>query len=185
MEAKGLIMRTSSDSAGLLVYRRCGAGPEFLLVHPGGPFWRGRDEDAWSFPKGRIEAGEAPLAAAKREFHEETGLTVAGDLVPLPPLVRRGRGRVFCWLVEADLDLGAARSNTFELKGHWGSKAPFPEIDAFAYCVPALALRRIHESLRPIIEMALTRLGQIECVETVNHRAIEDAPPRGGGSAGG
>ena len=149
-------MSASSDSAGLLVFRRGADGPEFLLVHPGGPFWRGKEAQAWSFPKGRIEAGEAPLSAARREFQEETGLSVEGDLMELTPLKRPGRGHVFCWLIEADLDLSSARSNTFDLRS-----TAFPEVDAFAYCVSALALQRIHKSLRPVIEEALHRLGWV------------------------
>ena len=152
-------MTASSDSAGLLVFRRRGAGLELLLVHPGGPFWRGKDEQAWSFPKGRIEAGEAPLAAARREFQEETGLSVKGDLIELTPVKRPGRGHVFCWLVEADLDLGAAHSNSFELKGRSNKSRAFPEIYTFAYSAPALALKRIHASLRPVLGEALHRLG--------------------------
>ena len=151
-------MSASSDSAGLLVFRRAAGGPEFLLVHPGGPFWRGKEEHAWSFPKGRIEAGEAPLAAAKREFQEETGLVVEGDMMELTPLKRQGRGYVFCWLVEANLDLSSARSNNFNLKSSGRDSAVFPEIDAFAYCPAPLALQRIHESLRPIVDEALHRL---------------------------
>lgn len=154
-------MTASYDSAGFLVFRRSAAGPEFLLVHPGGPFWRSKDEHAWSFPKGRIETGEALLAAARREFQEETGLMVEGELMELTPLKRPGRGHVFCWLVEADLDLSSARSNTFELKRRSNESTTFPEIDAFEYCAPALALQRIHESLRPVIEEALHRLSWV------------------------
>ena len=152
-------MSASSDSAGLLVFRRGAAGPEFLLVHPSGPYWRGKDEHAWSFPKGRIEIGEAPLTAARREFQEETGLVVDGDLMELTPLRRQGRGHVFCWLIEADLDLSSARSNTFDLKNSERDRTVFPEVDAFAYFASPLALRRIHKSLRPVLEEALHRLG--------------------------
>ncbi len=163
-------MNASSDSAGLLAFRRRDSGPEFLLVHPGGPFWRGKEEHAWSFPKGRIEAGETPLAAARREFREETGLLVDGDLIELVPARRPGRGHVYCWLVEADLDLSSARSNSFEIKGHSAKSVAFAEIDAFAYCAPELALRRIHLSLRPILEDALRRLGPANPGESLHRR---------------
>ena len=74
---------TRSPSSGLLLYRRDAGGPSVLLVHPGGPFWRSRDAVAWQIPKGRIEDGEDPAAAAAREFREETGIPVGGVLVPL------------------------------------------------------------------------------------------------------
>jgi len=73
-------------SAGLLLYRHRGSTLEVFLVHPGGPFWAKKDDGAWSIPKGEFEPGEDPLAAAKREFTEETGFTVAGDFIALPPL---------------------------------------------------------------------------------------------------
>src|SRR5262245_53699224 len=70
-------------SAGLLMYRGTGAETEVFLVHPGGPFWAKKDEGAWSIPKGIAEKGEDLLAAAQREFEEETGFTAHGDFAPL------------------------------------------------------------------------------------------------------
>src|SRR5437867_277319 len=83
--------------------RRTGASVEFLLAHPGGPFWRRRDEGAWSIPKGLVGEGEAPLAAAVREFEEEVGLSVAGDFIALTPRRQNPGKLVHCWMVEADL----------------------------------------------------------------------------------
>jgi predicted NUDIX family NTP pyrophosphohydrolase len=148
-------------SAGLLVFRRRQGRPEFLLVHPGGPFWRGKDVRGWSFPKGRVRLGEQPLAAAKREFREETGFEIDAPASALTPVKRPGRGWAFCWLVEADLDLEGAQSNTFDLQDKGGTSASFPEIDAYAYCPPTVALRRIHKSLLPILEEALRRPGVV------------------------
>lgn len=139
------------DSAGILAFRRVPGGPQVLLARAGGPFWRGKDLRAWTFPKGRIEAGESPLAAANREFREETGLAPPKTTTALTPLRRRGRGRVYCWLAEADLDLTAAHSNPLELGGR--------EVEAYAYCDRPTALRRIHESLQPILIEAFDRLG--------------------------
>ena len=75
---------TKNQSAGLLLYRKSGNNLEVFLVHPGGPFWKNKDDGAWSIPKGEYEEGEDPLAAAKREFREELGIEVpAGEYVPL------------------------------------------------------------------------------------------------------
>ena len=141
-------------SAGLLVFRRMRATAEFLLAHPGGPFWRRRDAGAWSVPKGLVEAGEEPLAAALREFGEETGLSL-GDtpLRPLSPVRQKGGKLVLCWAVEADLALADFRSNEFEME--WpprsGRTARFPEIDTLRYFPTEEALTRILPAQAPLI----------------------------------
>lgn len=147
-------------SAGLLVWRGGPAGPEFLLVHPGGPFWRSKDAGAWSVPKGLIDADEDPLAAARREFEEETGLTVDGDFAPLTPIRQKGGKHVESWLAEADLDLSDLRSNMVEMEWPRGSGRTirFPEVDRAAYFPPPEALNRILASQRPILVEALKRL---------------------------
>ncbi len=148
-------------SAGLLVHRRGAAGPEVLLVHPGGPFWRGRDTAAWSIPKGLAAPGEAPLAAALREFGEETGLEPPAPGPPLPP-TRAGGKLIHCWMAEADLDLTAFRSETFDLE--WpprsGRRIACPEVDAIGYFGKPEAMQRIHAGQRPILEAAFARLGR-------------------------
>jgi len=109
-------------SAGLLAWRRTTDGPEFLLVHPGGPFWRGRDQGAWSVPKGLIDPGEDPLAGALREFREELGLEPPpGPYVRLTDLRQKGGKTVLCWLAEGDIELSGFRSNTFGLEWPRGS----------------------------------------------------------------
>ena len=121
----------AKTSAGLLLYRRRGGDLQVFLVHPGGPFWTKKDAGAWSIPKGEATAEESLLAAAQREFQEETGLSVSGDFRALTP-VRQPSGKVVhAWAVEADCDAGAVRSNSFEME--WpprsGRKQAFPEID--------------------------------------------------------
>jgi predicted NUDIX family NTP pyrophosphohydrolase len=147
-------------SAGLLVWRGARDGPEFLLVHPGGPFWRAKDLGAWSIPKGLIDPDEDPLAAARREFEEETGIPIGGDFTALPPIRQKGGKQVESWLVEADLDLSELRSNMVELE--WprgaGRVIRFPEVDRAAYFPPAEALNKILVSQRPILFEALARL---------------------------
>lgn len=147
-------------TAGLLVFRRRPAGPEVLLVHPGGPWWRGRDIAAWSVPKGLPNAGETLETAAVREFQEETGLEAPFPLIGLRP-VRTSSGKVIhCWLGEADLDLTAFQSAPFELE--WpprsGRRILTPEVDAAGYFGKAEALMRIHVGQRPVLQEAFIRL---------------------------
>jgi predicted NUDIX family NTP pyrophosphohydrolase len=124
-----------STSAGLLLYRGAGERLEVLLVHPGGPFWQRKDAGAWSIPKGLVDPGEDPLAAARREFAEETGATADGPATPLGVVTQKGGKVVHAWGVLGDLDPGAIASNTFEME--WpprsGKRATFPEIDRAAW----------------------------------------------------
>jgi predicted NUDIX family NTP pyrophosphohydrolase len=125
------------QSAGLLMYRRRGGGLQVLLVHPGGPFWARRDDGAWTIPKGEIDraSGEAPLATARREFHEETGLTPDGPFVALTPVQQKGGKVVHAWAFAGDCDPAALTSNTFTME--WpprsGVFASFPEVDRAAF----------------------------------------------------
>jgi predicted NUDIX family NTP pyrophosphohydrolase len=99
-----------------------------FLVHPGGPFWKKKDDGAWSIPKGEFIEGEDPLEAAQREFTEETGFTAPGDVVPLKPLKQPGGKIVHAWAVPGDADPALVRSNTFAFKGR-----EYPEVDRAAW----------------------------------------------------
>jgi predicted NUDIX family NTP pyrophosphohydrolase len=118
-------------SAGVLLYKREGGTLKVLLVHPGGPFWAKKDAGAWSIPKGEYAEGEDPEAAARREFEEELGIALTGNLEPLGEAVQPSRKRVVAYAAEGDLDVAAIRSNTFEIE--WpprsGRKQSFPEVD--------------------------------------------------------
>jgi predicted NUDIX family NTP pyrophosphohydrolase len=147
-------------SAGILVYRRRGVRVEFLLGHPGGPLWARKDLGAWMIPKGLIEAGEEPLAAALREFEEETGLKPPPISHSLTPLRQNGGKTVLCWAAEGDLDLAALRPGTFEME--WpprsGKRAAFPEVDRLAYFNDSEALTRVLPSQAPLIRELLQTL---------------------------
>jgi predicted NUDIX family NTP pyrophosphohydrolase len=148
-------------SAGILMYRRGGAGVEVLLVHPGGPFWARKDLGAWSIPKGEYAAGEEPLAVAMREFEEETGARPSGDFLPLGESVQPGRKIVTAWAVEGDFDVGALKSNLFEME--WppksGRKTSFPEVDRAEWFPIEDARKKILPGQNPFIDRLLSALG--------------------------
>jgi predicted NUDIX family NTP pyrophosphohydrolase len=148
----------------LLVFRARPAGAEFLLVHPGGPFWVRRDVGAWSIPKGLIEEGEDELAAAVREFTEEVGIPVAGRFFRLPDRRQKAGKLVLCWMVEADLDLAAFRSNTFEME--WpprsGRLIRVPECDRAEYFPIDEALAKILLAQRGFIEDAVVTMARAD-----------------------
>jgi predicted NUDIX family NTP pyrophosphohydrolase len=135
------------QSAGILLYRRRTAGPEVLLVHPGGPFWKKKDLGAWSIPKGECEQGEDPRACALREFGEELGASPPdGDLSALGSARQAGGKLVTAWAAEGDIDPASVRSNAFRLE--WpprsGIMREFPEIDRAQWFPLAEARRRIN-----------------------------------------
>lgn len=118
-------------SAGLLLYRLREERLELFLAHPGGPYWARKDDGVWSIPKGLIDEGEDPLAAARREFAEETGHPVDGRFIPLGELKQKGNKIVHAWAVAGDLDPDTIVSNTYPIQwppksGQWRS---YPEVD--------------------------------------------------------
>jgi predicted NUDIX family NTP pyrophosphohydrolase len=131
-------------SAGLLLFRKS-PHLEVLLVHPGGPFWAGKDDGAWSIPKGEYSVQEDALQAAKREFQEETGVSVDGDFLPLGELKQPGGKIVTAWALEKDVDAALVRSNTFSME--WppksGKTQEFPEIDRAAWFHIAMARTKL------------------------------------------
>ncbi|RVC43864.1 NUDIX domain-containing protein [Mesorhizobium sp. M4B.F.Ca.ET.088.02.2.1] len=146
-------------SAGLLIYRRTGGVLEFLLVHPGGPFWARKDEGAWSIPKGLVDESEDELAAARREAEEELGVVIDRDFEPVGSYRQPGGKIVTAWSVESDVDAGAVRSNTFTME--WpprsGSVKEFPEVDkAGWFSLPEAGLK-IMKGQRPILGDFLER----------------------------
>jgi len=123
-------------SAGLLMYRRTAAGEvQVLLAHPGGPFWRHKDQGAWTIPKGEYLAPEPPLDAAQREFAEETGFAVTPPLLSLGEVVQKSGKRLTAWAFEGEAEPDHLRCNTFELE--WpprsGQRQQYPEIDRVAW----------------------------------------------------
>lgn len=120
----------TKQSAGILLYR-IKSSAEIFLVHPGGPFWKNKDEGSWTIPKGEIGESEDALDAASREFEEETGYRPSGDFQQLETIVQKAGKRVQAWAIAGDFDAATMRSNLVELEWPKGSgrKIKFPEVD--------------------------------------------------------
>lgn len=136
------------------MFRRAGAAFEVLLAHPGGPFWARKDEGAWTLPKGELAEGEEPLAAALREFVEETGFTPAPPYLPLGEVRLKSGKRVSAWAFEGDGDPARLVCNSFEIE--WpprsGRLQRFPEIDRAGWFGPEEARRKLLPAQRPFMD---------------------------------
>jgi len=143
-----------SASAGIILFRRGASGLEVLLVHPGGPFWRRKDQGAWSIPKGELVQGESPAETARREVREELGVGVEAPLQSLGEIRQRGGKRVHAFAVELDFDVNSLRSNVFEIE--WPPKSgrmqSFPEVDQAQWFGVSVAHSKILQSQRPLLD---------------------------------
>ncbi len=149
-------------SAGVLLFRHRPAGVQVLLVHPGGPFWARKDEGAWSIPKGLADEGGNLLAAAKREFLEETGATIGGALMDLGTHKQPGGKTIVAFGAEGDFDAASLRSNMFSMEWppHSGKTAEFPEVDRAGWFDLDEALTKVTKGQRPIISALAAKLAK-------------------------
>lgn len=147
------------QSAGILLYRKVKDELEVFLVHPGGPFFKNKDAGAWSIPKGEFADDEEPLAAAKREFEEETGQPVSGGFISLGSVELKSGKIVHSWAVEGNIDHETIVSNTFELE--WpprsGKKIMVPEVDRAGWFDPATAKQKINQAQGVLIDRLLAQ----------------------------
>jgi predicted NUDIX family NTP pyrophosphohydrolase len=141
MADRGTSIVSKRASAGLLLFRRQEGELQFFLAHPGGPFWKNKDAGAWTIPKGLVEEGEDLLAAAQREFAEETGLRPAGPFIPLGVIQQKAGKVVHAWAVEGDADPAQVKSN---LVPAYRGRPAFPEIDRCAWFSGAEARDKIN-----------------------------------------
>ena len=147
-------------SAGILLYRFYHKMPEVFLVHPGGPFWKNKDREAWSVPKGETMAGEDPLEAAKREFEEETGFNVSGEFIELTPVKLKSGKVVHAWALEKDVNPAELTSNRIMVE--WppksGKMMEIPEVDKGEWFSIEKAKKKINPGQLALIEELITIL---------------------------
>lgn len=133
-------------SAGILLYRQVNKELQVFLVHPGGPFWKHKDEGAWSIPKGETEGETDLLAVARKEFQEETGTAIGGDFRALQPVKQKSGKVIHAFTIEGDIDADAIRSNTFPLE--WpprsGKTIQVPEVDKAGWFTVAEARKKMN-----------------------------------------
>ena len=131
-----------------------------FLVHPGGPYWKGKDEGAWSIPKGEFTEGEEALAAAIREFEEETGQKLRGDFIALRPIKQKAGKLVYGWAVEGDVDAANIVSNTFRQEWPYksGKWQTFPEVDKASWFGLDEARKKINPAQAAFIDELITIL---------------------------
>jgi predicted NUDIX family NTP pyrophosphohydrolase len=147
-------VKSSGPSAGLLLFRQEANGIELFLAHPGGPFWERRDTGAWTIPKGLSEESEDLLAAACREFQEETGVSPQGPFIPLGSVRQKAGKVVHAWAWEGDADPARVSSNTMQTEWPRGSGRwlTFPEVDRCAWFSPEIAREKINPAQAEFID---------------------------------
>ena len=150
----GFGFKVMKISAGLLIYRTRVGKLEFLLVHPGGPFWKNKDAGAWTIPKGEVKQGEDLLGTAKREVEEELGITPTGSFIELAPVRQKGGKNIHAWAVEGEFDPLRIKSNVFSME--WpprsGRLHEFPEIDRASWFDLETGRAKINPAQIPLLE---------------------------------
>ena len=152
------------QSAGLLLFKFVDKTVFFFLVHPGGPFWKNKDLESWSIPKGEFTNDENPLDAAKREFYEETGFKLESesesDFIELDSVKLKSGKTIFAWALEFDIDATLIKSNEFEME--WppksGKQQSFPEVDRAEWFQSEHALKKINPAQADFIVQIISKI---------------------------
>jgi predicted NUDIX family NTP pyrophosphohydrolase len=148
------------QSAGILPYKYVHGQIFFFIAHPGGPFYRKKDNGFWTLVKGEINEGEDPFAAAIREFKEETSIDIIGDFLQLTPIKQKSGKLVHVWAIESDFTTENIKSNTFTIE--WppksGVMAEFPELDKFEWFDVLTTIGKLLAGQVPFVYEVLARL---------------------------
>ncbi|AZA83691.1 NUDIX hydrolase [Chryseobacterium lactis] len=140
-------------SAGILLFKKERDSLYYFLVHPGGPFWKNKEQGAWSIPKGEILPGEDLLERALIEFHEETGTAIEGEFLELSPVMQKGGKTVYAWALEKDIDTSGLYSNTAQIE--WpprsGKMIEIPEVNQWEWFASEEAQKRINPAQAALI----------------------------------
>jgi len=152
------------QSAGLLLFKFVDKTVFFFLVHPGGPFWKNKDLESWSIPKGEFTNDENPLDAAKREFYEETGFKLESesetDFIELDSVKLKSGKTIYAWALEFDIDATLVKSNEFEME--WppksGKQKSFPEVDRAEWFQTEHALKKINPAQADFIVQIISKI---------------------------
>ncbi|WP_419698908.1 NUDIX domain-containing protein [Mucilaginibacter sp. NFX135] len=148
------------QSAGILLYRKTEGKLQVFLVHPGGPFFKNKDDGSWSVPKGEFLDDEDPLEAARREFEEETGQVITGEFIKLNPITQKGGKKVYAWAIVGDIDHLTIKSNYFEME--WpprsGKQQSFAEVDRAEWFDIETAKVKINLAQAGLIEELIEKL---------------------------
>jgi predicted NUDIX family NTP pyrophosphohydrolase len=157
--------KRSRVSAGLLMFRRAKIDiVEVLLAHPGGPFFRNKDDGVWTIPKGEVQPDEDFLARAQIEFEEETGTKPSGNFIPLGSIKQKGGKTVHAWAFEGDLPPNfELKSNTFQIEypPRSGKFQEFPEVDRAEFFPDEVARQKINPAQIPFLDRLLENLRSI------------------------
>jgi len=149
------------QSAGILLYKTVNKSLAIFLVHPGGPFWKNKDEGAWSIPKGEFTEEEKAQDAARREFKEETGTDITGNFIELTPVKLKSGKKVYAWAVEGDIDVTAMKCETF-IEIEWppktGKYQSFAEVDRGEWFTADHAKKKINSSQAALINELISKV---------------------------
>jgi len=138
------------------MFRRRNRQIEVLLVHPGGPFFKKKDDGYWTIPKGEIAEGEELFERAKIEFAEEVGIAAtSSEWIELGWIRQKGGKIVHAWAFEGSLPNNfKLKSNTFLLEWppHSGKKQEIAEVDRAEFFPLAAARIKIKETQIPLLD---------------------------------